>query len=138
MHSYFFKSETETSKTRSLCTKVGPLRLGWAQLLCSPARRVAASSPRVQGWYNCVSAQRGAECCLNINKLSHSRETPALVTTLTRNTSPPAAGGSFDQHFQFSSTSFCWTHFHLNGEFSSLHPELPAAPQSFTILHYNT
>ena len=110
MHSHFFKSETETSKTRSLCTKVGPLRLGWAQLLCSPARRVAASSPRVQGWYNCVSAQRGAECCLNINKLSHSRETPALVTTLTRNTSPPAAaGGSFHQHFQFSSTSFCWT-----------------------------
>ena len=138
MHSYFFKSETETSKTRSLCTKVGPLRLGWAQLLCSPARRVAASSPRVQGWYNCVSAQRGAECCLNINKLSHSRETPALVTTLTRNTSPAAAGGSFDQHFQFSSTSFCWTQFHLNGEFSSLHPELPAAPQSLTILHYNT
>ena len=68
--------------------------------LCSPARRVAASSPRVQGWYNCVSAQRGAQCCLNINKLSHSRGTPALVTTVTRNTSPPAAaGGSFQHHF---------------------------------------
>ena len=77
-----------------------PPRLG-------PARRVAASSPRVQGWYNCVSAQRGAECCLNINKLSHSRETPALVTTLTRNTSPPAAaGGFFDQHFIFTTLWF--------------------------------
>ena len=110
MHSHFFKSETETSKTRSLCTKAGP-RLGPVAMFSSQAG--GGMLAPVQGWYNCVSAQRGAECCLNINKLSHGRETPALVTivtTLTRNTSPPAAaGGSFDQHFQFSSTSFCWT-----------------------------